>query len=92
MLSDTERQSISRASRGGVDGVAFEHDHLKALHLLVPLRNVITYVTYCEANAFPVCFLANPLAGKKCACVRHGKEKLEQAMKHRVGKCHDRHS
>ena len=87
LLSNTEHQHILRACERGVNGVRFEKGHLKLLHLCIPLRNVVSFMTLHMATKSPVCFLQK----QSCPCVRHEAADLDAAMeRHRQGK-RDRH-
>ena len=44
MMTNTERKSISDASIAGIGGIKFDYDHLKSIHLITPLRNIISFM------------------------------------------------
>jgi hypothetical protein len=64
----------------------FDHDHLKLLHLLVPIRNLLSYATLKGIDRLPVCFLCPHVDGLECTFKKHNREEFEVAVrKHSKG-------
>ena len=92
MLEPAEIKHISRASTMGTHCIKFDHDHLKLLHLMVPFRNIVSYMTRHNAKTFPVCFLINPVPGhRECCMKQHGPFELNKVMERRESGTRDRH-
>ena len=81
MLNNFEEQAITRASTTGINGVIFDRPHLKALHLCIPVRNIISYMAVNGISAFPVCFINPQLCGRSCPYKGHNRDALEKQPK-----------
>ena len=82
---------MSRAATDGIAGVVLDHDHLKALHLLLPIRNIMSYMYGYGLQVFPICFLFLTCCGKTCKYKRHTPKDLQAAMERKVAGTRDQH-
>ena len=88
MLSNKEATAISEAVSDGVAGVKFDHDLLKAIHLVLPLRDCMSFMHREGISKFPVCFLQDCT---DCPVAKHTPEAFHAAVvRHRKG-CRDTH-
>ena len=58
MISKREADSLDRAcseTRGGISGVVFERSHLKFMRLMMPFRNIGSFMTKEQLQKFPIC-------------------------------------
>jgi hypothetical protein len=92
ILSNTELSAIARAGSDGISGVRLDYQHLKLFHLMLPLRNVMSYMRVRGIDKFPACFLDVPVPGREpCKCSRHGPVELEKAVAHHLAEERDKH-
>ena len=91
MLSPAELKHISRACsqrEGGMSGIVFDYDHLKFLHLSVPYRNIVSYMTAKQMCRFPICFLKDT---PDCHCVKHKRDDFDVAVTRHLRGVRDKH-
>ena len=70
MLGTAERTAISEAVNAGVAGVKFDHNLLKAIHVVLPLRDCFSFMDRAGMSKFPICFLHD---SPTCSVKKHNK-------------------
>ena len=61
------------------------------LHLLVPIRHLISYATLKGVDRIPVCFFCDKVDGRVCPYKNHNSDDLEVAVSRRIKNIKDLH-